>query len=53
LAPLPPPLTTIRQPTNELGETAVRMMDAVLHNKPIAQSSVVLPHQLIVRRSSG
>jgi len=48
-----PPLTTIRQPTNELGETAMRMIDAMLHNKPLAEQSVVLAHQLIVRRSSG
>ena len=48
-----PPLTTIRQPTAELGETAVRMMDATLHKKPLPQQTVVLLHQLVVRRSSG
>lgn len=48
-----PPLTTIRQPTSELGETAMRMLDAMLHNKPLAVQSVVLAHQLVVRNSSG
>jgi len=48
-----PPLTTIRQPTTELGETAMRMIDATLHKKALEQQTVVLLHQLVVRRSSG
>jgi LacI family repressor for deo operon, udp, cdd, tsx, nupC, and nupG len=47
-----PPLTTIRQPTTELGETAMRMMDAVLHKRALEQKSVILLHELVVRRSS-
>jgi LacI family repressor for deo operon, udp, cdd, tsx, nupC, and nupG len=31
----------------------MRMIDAMLHNKPLTEQSVVLPHQLIIRRSSG
>jgi LacI family transcriptional regulator, repressor for deo operon, udp, cdd, tsx, nupC, and nupG len=48
-----PPLTTIRQPTNELGETAMRMMDAVLKKHPLEILKIVLPHRLVVRESSG
>lgn len=48
-----PPLTTIRQPTAELGELAVRMMDDVLHKRSIKRKTVILPHELIVRASSG
>jgi LacI family transcriptional regulator, repressor for deo operon, udp, cdd, tsx, nupC, and nupG len=48
-----PSLTTIGQPTAELGETATRMMDALLHGKGLTNNTVVLAHQLIVRRSSG
>jgi len=47
-----PPLTTIRQPANELGETAMRMMDAVLHKRPLDQLKVVLPHALVMRGST-
>jgi LacI family repressor for deo operon, udp, cdd, tsx, nupC, and nupG len=48
-----PPLTTIRQPANELGETAMRMMDAVLHKRPLDQLKVVLPHVLVTRGSTA
>ncbi len=48
-----PPLTTIRQPTTELGETAMRLLDAVLHHREIAEQTVVLPHQLIERESTA
>jgi LacI family repressor for deo operon, udp, cdd, tsx, nupC, and nupG len=48
-----PPLTTIRQPTTELGETAMRMMDAVLHKRPLEQKNVVIVHELVVRASTG
>ncbi|WP_206244280.1 LacI family DNA-binding transcriptional regulator [Novosphingobium terrae] len=48
-----PPLTTIRQPTNELGEVAIRMMDAVLHKRPLEQRLVVLPHSLVPRESTA
>jgi LacI family repressor for deo operon, udp, cdd, tsx, nupC, and nupG len=48
-----PPLTTIRQPTNELGESAMRMMDAVLHKRPIDPWTQVLPHSLVLRESTA
>jgi len=48
-----PPLTTIRQPSAELGETAMRMMDAVLNKRPLDQLKVVLPHSLVLRGSTA
>jgi LacI family transcriptional regulator, repressor for deo operon, udp, cdd, tsx, nupC, and nupG len=47
-----PPLTTIRQPTTELGETAVRMMDGLLQKRHSDAKNVILPHELVVRASS-
>jgi LacI family repressor for deo operon, udp, cdd, tsx, nupC, and nupG len=48
-----PPLTTIRQPTTLLGETAMRMMDAILRDLPLDQRSVVLAHELVERESTA
>jgi LacI family transcriptional regulator, repressor for deo operon, udp, cdd, tsx, nupC, and nupG len=48
-----PPLTTIRQPTSQIGETAVKMMDAVLHKRPLEQRKVVLLHELVERESTA
>lgn len=48
---LNPPLTTVRQPTAELGETAADMLVAWLKgNRPLSR---VLPVQLVVRESCG
>ena len=47
-----PPLTTIRQPTADIGETAMRMMDAILHARPLEQTTAILPHELVKRASS-
>ena len=48
---LSPPLTTVRQPTAELGETAGEMLLAALEEKE-PPTSVTLPVTLIVRKSS-
>jgi LacI family repressor for deo operon, udp, cdd, tsx, nupC, and nupG len=48
-----PPLTTIRQPTTQLGETAMRMMDGVLRKLPLEQRNVVLLHELVERESTA
>lgn len=46
-----PPLTTIRQPHREIGETAMRLILDVFAKRN-APTSVVLPHALIVRGST-
>lgn len=48
-----PPLTTIRQSGNLLGEKAVDALVAVLDSPGAAPHSLVLPTQLVVRRSCG
>jgi LacI family transcriptional regulator len=48
-----PPLTTIRQSGNLLGERAVELLVASLNGVEISERTVVLPTQLIVRRSCG
>jgi LacI family transcriptional regulator len=48
-----PPLTTIRQPRFETGATAMRMLIDILDGRPPAARAVVLPTELIVRRSTA
>lgn len=47
-----PPLSTIRQPTREIGEAAMRLMIGLLDDEPVEASEVILPHELIVRAST-
>ena len=46
-----PPITTISQPTTELGRVAVRALADLISGKPAR--STVLPAHLVVRRSCG
>jgi DNA-binding LacI/PurR family transcriptional regulator len=48
-----PPLTTIRVPYQRIGEEAAGMLLDVIHKKRIASKQMVLPVELIVRKSSG
>ena len=45
-----PPLTTIRQPKDEMGRIAMRMLIDLLNGKPVA--NVMVPGELIVREST-
>ncbi|SEC45448.1 transcriptional regulator, LacI family [Streptomyces sp. 2131.1] len=47
-----PPLTTVRQPTRQMGETAARMLLAHLGGTPAPDTPVVLPTELVVRHSA-
>ncbi|HKX77068.1 MAG TPA: LacI family DNA-binding transcriptional regulator [Novosphingobium sp.] len=48
-----PPLTTIAQPTVEIGEVAMRLMMGVLNGTAARGARIILPHELIKRASSG
>ncbi|MCF3960890.1 LacI family DNA-binding transcriptional regulator [Streptomyces fuscigenes] len=47
-----PPLTTVRQPARLLGETAARLLLGHLGGTPAPDEPVVLPTELVVRRSA-
>ncbi|MFD3653174.1 LacI family DNA-binding transcriptional regulator [Streptomyces sp. NPDC058620] len=47
-----PPLTTVRQPTREMGETAARMLLSHLGGAAVPDEPVVLPTELVVRHSA-
>jgi len=48
-----PPLTTVRQPRREIGETSMRMMLDRLANDNLDARDCVLPWELVVRASSA
>lgn len=48
-----PPLTTIAQPAEEFGHTAVSLLVDVLNGKIKKAPRVIMPHELIVRNSTG
>ncbi|MFF2331058.1 MULTISPECIES: LacI family DNA-binding transcriptional regulator [unclassified Streptomyces] len=47
-----PPLTTVRQPTRQMGETAARMLLSHLGGTAVPDVPVVLPTELVVRHSA-
>lgn len=47
-----PPLTTVRQPMRQMGETAARLLLAGLGGRTLSAAPVVLPTELVVRRSA-
>ncbi|QIQ02498.1 LacI family DNA-binding transcriptional regulator [Streptomyces liangshanensis] len=47
-----PPLTTVRQPAREMGETAARMLLEHLGGAAAPDEPVVLPTELVVRQSA-
>jgi LacI family repressor for deo operon, udp, cdd, tsx, nupC, and nupG len=48
-----PPLTTIAQPAEIFGRTAVEMLIALIEKKPLPQRHVVLPFELALRGSTA
>ena len=47
------PLTTVHQPTHEMGEKAVELLWHMLRGEPIRQGQIRLPCRLVVRESTG
>lgn len=48
-----PPLTSIHQPTYDMGRQACRMLTALIAGEPLANPQVVIEPWLVVRQSSG
>jgi len=48
-----PPLTTVRQPIREFGALAVQMLLRRIENPEAEAKTIVLPTQLVIRRSCG
>jgi LacI family transcriptional regulator len=48
-----PPVTTVRQPMQQLGEQAVHAVLARVRDRSAARREVVLPTELVIRRSCG
>ncbi len=48
-----PPLSSVRQPSAEIGHKVVEMLIKLLHNEPLEERHVLYKPQLIVRESSA
>jgi LacI family transcriptional regulator len=46
-----PPLTVVRQPARELGQQAARVLSTLIEEKPLSESRIVFPCELILRES--
>ena len=49
---LTPQLTTLRQPTNEVGQLLVQLLIAVIRRQPLAERHLLLQPELVVRAST-
>ena len=47
-----PKITTVKQPSYDMGSVAMRMLIKILNNKPLEQDQYVLDYKLIQRESS-
>lgn len=50
---LNPPLTTVHAPTETVGRLAAERLFAILENQPATDTTVILPTEIIYRRSCG
>lgn len=48
-----PPLTTIHQPRNRIGEKLMQVMLGILAGEPPVESEILLPYQLVIRESTA
>ncbi len=46
-----PPLTVVRQPAQQLGRVAAKMLLNIIMGKPVAESQVLLDCELVIRQS--
>jgi LacI family transcriptional regulator len=50
---LTPPLTTVRAPTEEVGQEAVRQLLKLIAGETLATTMTLLPVEIVIRRSCG
>jgi LacI family transcriptional regulator len=50
---LSPPLTSVRQPSRQLGTVAVEVLVGLVEGRPPATRDIVLPTELQIRNSCG
>ncbi|WP_328656376.1 LacI family DNA-binding transcriptional regulator [Streptomyces sp. NBC_00334] len=50
--PTDPPLTTVRQPLEEIGRTMVRLLQEEMEDSPVAWRHVILRTELVLRNSA-
>jgi LacI family transcriptional regulator len=48
-----PPLTTVRQPLNSMGEAAIDLLTTLVEKRPTLAMRRELPTELIIRASTG
>ena len=48
-----PPLTTVRQPIEQIGEMVCEMLVKVIHKEPLEKGQIMLQPELVVRQSCG
>lgn len=48
-----PPLTTVRQPMTEIGQTAVKLLLSIMQGAATEREQITLEHELVVRGSTG
>jgi len=48
-----PALTTIAQPTNEIGQQCVKLLIDIINGKSPKEQKMILPHRLVIRESSA
>lgn len=48
-----PPLTTLHQPAQQLGEMVAQMLFKVINGEPIVEKQIIIDPPLVIRQSSG
>ena len=46
-----PKLTTVKQPSYDMGSVAMRILIKILNNKPLEEAEFILSHELVERES--